>query len=128
MVEELAQHASAEWQRRLADQATPTEAQARVRTLIDGWVRDTALPRRRQRDPLLVSAPASASRSAGLVLDLRHSLRLFRRQPGFAVVSITMIAVGISATSAVFSVVNGVLLRPLPWPNAARLVHVSETR
>jgi len=39
-----------------------------------------------------------------------------------------MIALGIGATATIFSVVNGVLLKPLPWPNSAQLIRVSETR
>jgi putative ABC transport system permease protein len=63
---------------------------------------------------------------AGLGLDLRLSLRLLWRQRGFAVVSIAMIALGIAATTSIFSVVNGVVLKPLPMPGAEGLVRVME--
>jgi putative ABC transport system permease protein len=63
---------------------------------------------------------------AGLGLDLRLSLRLLWRQRGFAVVSIAMIALGIAATTSIFSVVNGVVLKPLPLPGAEGLVRVME--
>ncbi len=56
--------------------------------------------------------------------DLRLGGRMLRRAPGFAVVAILTIALGIGANTAVFSVVNGVMLRPLPYPHADRLVHV----
>ena len=60
--------------------------------------------------------------------DLRYGLRLLRRQPGFAAVAILTMALGIGATTMLFSVAYGVLLKPLPWADAAQLVRVTETR
>jgi putative ABC transport system permease protein len=57
-----------------------------------------------------------------IVRDIRHSLRLMRRSPGFAAVAIGTLALGISATTAMFAFVNSVLLEPLPYPEADRLV------
>lgn len=128
VVEELAQHAEAASQAARADGASPDEAATRVRALIAAWCAATNGPRRPDRLPLVESAPASRSIWAGLGLDVRHAIRVVRRQPGFALVSIAMIALAIGATTTLFSVVNGVLLRPLPWPNASRLIRVSETR
>jgi putative ABC transport system permease protein len=65
---------------------------------------------------------------SGLAQDARYGVRLLRRQPGFAFLSVLTMAVGIGAASTLFSVTYGVLLRPYPWPNAGRLVRVSETR
>ena len=60
----------------------------------------------------------------GLIRDLRYAARGLRRTPGFSLAAILTLAVGIGATTAVFSVVYGVLVRPLPFPNADRLVQV----
>ncbi len=56
--------------------------------------------------------------------DLTFALRQLRRSPGFAASAIVTLALGIGATTAIFSLVDGILLRPLPFPNAERLVAV----
>ena len=56
--------------------------------------------------------------------DVRITMRSFRHQPGFALTAILLIGLGIGATTAIFSVVDTVLLRPLPYPDPGRLVYV----
>jgi len=59
--------------------------------------------------------------------DLRYALRRLRQKPGFAATSLLTLALGIGATTSIFSVIDGVLLKPLPYPDSGQLVAVAHT-
>ncbi len=72
--------------------------------------------------PRLPESPIASVPLRAVMLDLRYAFRLFRRQPLFSSLALTTIAVGIAASTAIFTVCDRVLLRPLPYPNADRVV------
>ncbi len=68
--------------------------------------------------------PAGDSRMLTFLADLRHGVRLLRRSPAFTILAVLTLALGVGATTAIFSVADPLLFRPLPFPNADRLVVV----
>ena len=124
IVEELAQDLDDHWRELVAGGARDDEATrlalAQFRT---GNVLAQYMAPLRQSN---VPQPAVPGISTGRLVsdfghDLRYALRVFWRQPAFAIAAIVTLALGIGASSAIFSVVHGVLLEPLPFSDADRL-------
>lgn len=129
ILDELAQHAQAMYDTARAEGATPDGAEARVHQQIRLWCEDAGLLTRRVKRAPVVHAPsAGTSHLVGVLHDTRYAFRLLGRRPGATLVSMLTMALGIGATTVLFSVAWGVLFKPLPWPDADRLVRVTETR
>src|SRR5262245_39219845 len=69
-------------------------------------------------------ALASCQNPRMLVQDIRHGLRLLRRQPGLTAAAIVTLALATGAATAIFSVIESALIRPLPYPNPEQLVDI----
>ena len=137
IVDELAMQLEAIYERAVAGGATHDEALAKAAADIGDWQELGAalvatLGARPDPDPpgLIRRARADAERGiagrfADLRADVRTAIRSLRHAPLTSLGALITLAIGIGATTALFSVANGVLFKPLPFPNAARLVVVS---
>ena len=129
VIEELSEHAAAIYASARAEGCERDEAARRVDEQIGMWATNPALlSHRPKRAPAVVPPATAGSATTGVMQDTRYAWRLLKRQPAYAAVLVVTIALGIAATAVLGSVTYGVLLKPLPWADAPRLVRLYETR
>jgi predicted permease len=127
IIDELAQHLDDRYRELIAGGASPEEA---TRLALGDFREGNLLARHlaplRQAHapaPIVLGAPTQLSLTA-LWRDARYAARMLRMQPGFAIAVVATLALAIGVTTAIFAVVDALLLRSLPFPHADRLVQV----
>src|ERR1700678_54292 len=80
----------------------------------------------RSKEIRAITHPAHGSHMSIILSDFKLIFRRLLKSPGFSATAILMLAFGIGATTAIFSIVDGVLLRPLPFPESDRLVVLAD--
>lgn len=129
IVEELAIQLETIFERAIAAGAAPDVAQQRALAEVPDWDAFARSVGRIERPSSRVPAAGAGSGGfmSGFIQDMRYALRALRRSPGFAAVSIVTVALGIAATTIVYSIVDGILLRPLPIRDGDRVMLARET-
>jgi putative ABC transport system permease protein len=114
--EEIAEHLAFQAEENMRAGMSPTEARRQAalklgaaETIREGHHAEQSLP--------LIE---------NLLFDLRYAVRMLLRSPGFSVTAIATMALGVGATTAIYSVIDATLLHPLPYPNPGELVHVQD--
>jgi putative ABC transport system permease protein len=128
IIEELSQHLEDRWRELIAQGAAPDDAAETARTEFDGARLQALLGTLRQAHwhEAPPPGPGRAFSSDSAWIDFRHAIRALKATPSFTIGALLVLALGTGATTAIYSIVDAVALRPLPFSDPDRIVAVGE--
>lgn len=130
IVEELAQHLDDRYQELLTDDVSATEAEQLTLAELSA---DELFARELQRverktppEPIVSGTNRRTNMVADIWKDLRYGFRMLLKRPGFTAIAVITLALGIGASTAIFSAVNPILFESLPYPDASQIVTIAD--
>src|ERR1044071_1138438 len=130
IVEELAQHLDDRYQELLADGTSATDAE---RLTLEELSENELFARELQRverktppEPIVTGTNRRINAVADIWNDLRYGVRMLLKRPGFTAIAVITLALGIGASTAIFSAVNPILFESLPYPDASQIVTITD--
>ena len=129
IIEEISQHLDDRFAELRAGGVSEVEARRMALEELsseDALAKELRQVERLERPEPLALDPLKGNMLEELMADLKYGARILRKNPGFAAVAVLTLALGIGANTAIFSFVNAILLRPLPYKDPSRLVMVFE--
>jgi len=128
IVDELAQHLEDRYDALRSAGASESDARRQaLEELNESQLTEELRKLRRPVSPEPIGVPTRGSYVSGFVGDVKLALRNVRSKPAFSLMVIGMLALGVAGNTAIFSIFNGLFLRPLPFPESERLIDLDET-